>query len=100
MIDRQGRVRGRLWVLVGIVAVLGHGVALAEDAIEARMRHDVTYLASEELEGRGVNTRGINLAADYIAREFQRAGLQPAGADGSYFQPFTMAGTARLEEPN
>ena len=61
-------------------------------ACEARLKRDVTYLASDELEGRGVTTQGINLAADYIAAEFKKAGLKPAGKDGSYFQHFTMAG--------
>src|SRR5579859_1358250 len=59
---------------------------------EARMRRDITLLASDEFEGRGVTTRGINKAADYIAEQFQKAGLKPGGKDGSYFQPFTMAG--------
>jgi hypothetical protein len=69
-------------------------------AVEARLRKDVTYLASDQLEGRGVTTPGINLAADYIAAEFQKAGLKPAGKDGSYFQPFTMRkGAARRGTP-
>jgi hypothetical protein len=59
---------------------------------EARLKKDVTYLASDELEGRGVTTKGINLAADYIATEFKKAGLLPGGKDGSYFQPFTIPG--------
>src|SRR6516225_1729650 len=66
---------------------------------EARLKRDITYLASDELEGRGVTTRGINLAADYIAAEFKKAGLKPGGADGSYFQPFTMAGSVLVEPP-
>src|SRR6516225_9069243 len=64
---------------------------------EARLRRDVTYLASDELEGRGVTTRGINLAADFIAAEFKKAGLQPVGPNGSYFQPFSMAGSVLME---
>lgn len=67
-------------------------------ASEARLKKDITYLASDELEGRGVTTKGIDLAADYIAAEFKKAGLKPGGKDGSYFQPFTMAG-AVLEKP-
>ena len=35
------------------------------------MRKDITFLASDECEGRGVSTKGINLAADYIAKQFQ-----------------------------
>jgi Zn-dependent M28 family amino/carboxypeptidase len=57
-----------------------------------RLRRDVTFLASDACEGRGVATRGINLAADYVAAEFKKAGLKPGGANGSYFQPFTMPG--------
>ncbi len=67
-------------------------------ASEARLKKDVTYLASDELEGRGVTTKGINLAADYIAAEFKKAGLLPGGKDGSYFQPFTIPGSA-LDKP-
>jgi hypothetical protein len=56
-----------------------------------------SYLASDELEGRGITTRGINLAADYVAAEFKKAGLRPAGNDGSYFLPFKWAGAVLLE---
>src|SRR4051794_15463294 len=66
-------------------------------ASEARLKKDVTYLASDELEGRGVTTHGIDLAADYVATEFKKAGLKPAGKDGSYFQPFTMPGAVLLK---
>jgi hypothetical protein len=66
-------------------------------ASEARLRRDITYLASDELEGRGITTRGINLAADYIAAEFKKAGLKPGGPDGSYFEPFSMAGAVLME---
>ncbi|HXG10101.1 MAG TPA: M20/M25/M40 family metallo-hydrolase [Gemmataceae bacterium] len=61
-------------------------------AVEERLRLDVTFLASAECEGRGPGTRGIDLAADYIANEFKKAGLRPAGEFGSYFQPFAIAG--------
>lgn len=61
-------------------------------ASEERLRKDVTYLASDECEGRGPTTRGIDRAADYIAAEFKKAGLQPGVPGGSYFQPFTIPG--------
>lgn len=51
-----------------------------------RIRADVKYLASDQLEGRGVGTRGEELATDYIASQFQKAGLKPAGDRGTYFQ--------------
>jgi hypothetical protein len=64
------------------------------------MKRDITFLASDRCEGRGVTTKGIHLAADYIAAEFQKAGLKPAGENGSYFQPFTITGAAKLGSPN
>jgi hypothetical protein len=51
----------------------------------------VGYLASPELEGRGVGTAGLQAAADYIEKRFEAIGLAPGGTDGSYFQPFTVA---------
>jgi hypothetical protein len=52
------------------------------------LRETITYLASDELEGRGVDTAGIDKAADYIADRFQRAGLKPPPGQAGYFQPF------------
>jgi Zn-dependent M28 family amino/carboxypeptidase len=62
----------------------------------ARMRSDLTFLASAECEGRGPGTAGIDKAADYIAESFRKAGLKGAMPDGSYFQPFTIRVGARL----
>lgn len=41
-----------------------------------RLRQHITYLASDQLEGRRTGTGGANLAADYIAKEFSRYGLR------------------------
>jgi hypothetical protein len=57
-----------------------------------RMKKDLYFLASEECEGRGLKTEGINKAAAYIASEFKAAGLKPAFSDG-YFQPFMVKET-------
>src|SRR5262245_54681994 len=72
--------------------------ATAVAASEARLKRDVTFLASDECEGRGPETKGLILAGDYIANEFKKAGLKPGGVDGSYFQPFAVAG-AKLDSP-
>jgi hypothetical protein len=58
---------------------------------EARLKRDVTFLASPQCEGRGVTTEGINRAAEYIARQFQMAGLKP-GVKNGWFQPFRIPG--------
>src|SRR5271154_5530050 len=66
------------------------------DGIHAEsLRTDLTYIASDELEGRDSPSRGLDLAADYIATQFRRAGLEP-GAGDSYFQNASML----VEETN
>ncbi|MCX6622419.1 MAG: M20/M25/M40 family metallo-hydrolase [Acidobacteria bacterium] len=45
----------------------------------------LSFLASDLLEGRGTPSRGLDLAAEYIASELRAAGLEPAGNEG-YFQ--------------
>ncbi len=70
-------------------------VAAAEDteaakAIEARLGSDTRYLASDELEGRGVGTAGLDKAAQYIAEEFKKAGLKTEIFEGQPYQKFTV----------
>jgi hypothetical protein len=54
------------------------------------MKESLAYLASDELEGRGLDTPGINLAAAYIAGDFHGAGLKPLPGMADYFQRFDM----------
>ncbi len=46
----------------------------------------VQYLAGDKLEGRDTGSPGHKLAAQYVAGEFERSGLKPAGTSG-YIQP-------------
>src|SRR4051812_19320655 len=71
-----------------------------DDAIVERMKKDIFYLASDELQGRGVETKGNFLAGDYIAKQFADAGLKPGGPKAEWFQPFDIAGNAKLEGAN
>jgi hypothetical protein len=48
------------------------------------LRGHLSFIASDLLEGRGTPSRGLDLAAEYIAAQFRRAGLEPAGKDGYY----------------
>jgi hypothetical protein len=57
---------------------------------QARLKASVTYLASDELEGRGVGTDGLNKAADFIAGEFKKLGLKTELFDGTPFQKFEI----------
>ncbi len=55
-----------------------------------KIRAHVRFLSLDLLEGRGPGKRGSELAAEYIATQFALAGLQPAGANGTYFQPVPL----------
>src|SRR5579875_3559694 len=57
-----------------------------------KMRAHVKYLASDELEGRGVGTKGEKLATNYLASQLQTAGVKPAGDNGTYFQRVPLVG--------
>ncbi|MGA3204601.1 MAG: M28 family peptidase, partial [Bryobacteraceae bacterium] len=56
------------------------------DAISAdSLRGHLSFIASDALEGRETPSRGLDVAAEYIAAQFRRAGLVPTAGD-SYFQ--------------
>jgi hypothetical protein len=55
-----------------------------------QLSRDVHFLASDETEGRGIGTHGLDLAADYIAARFHALGLSPLASYPDYFQPFQM----------
>jgi hypothetical protein len=48
------------------------------------MKGHVSFLASDLLEGRDTPSRGLDIAAEYIAAHFRGDGLEPAGDDGYY----------------
>jgi len=71
------------------------GLACAQKISSSEVRKHVEILASDAFEGRGTATLGEIRAANYIAGLFEKAGLKPAGTDGTYFQPFQL--TAGVE---
>ncbi len=78
--NRCCRIAVALLLSVLIVPVFGDGLGQQngkdEQAIESRLKQTVEYLASDELEGRGPNTEGIEKAADYIAKRMSKMGLK------------------------
>lgn len=59
--------------------------ALPEFTPEAFRAH-VAFLADDLIEGRKPGTRGYDIAARYVAAQFEALGLRPA-VGGSWFQP-------------
>jgi len=83
-------------VLLIAIAVPGAEPPLAPRTLAAldhiranSLRGHLSFIASDLLEGRATPSRGLDLAAEYIAAQFRRAGLEPAGDDG-YFQTADM----------
>lgn len=66
--------------------------ALSQIRPEAIRAH-IEFLADDLLEGRAPGTRGYELAARYVASQFEMLGLTGAGDNGTYFQavPFRTA---------
>ena len=58
-----------------------------------RIQAHLEFLADDLLEGRDTGSRGYEIAAQYVATEFKKMGLQPAGDKGGFMQrvPFRKA---------
>ncbi len=52
------------------------------------LKQHISFLASDTLEGREAGTRGGQAAAAYLANEFRKLGLTPAGDEQDFFQEF------------
>ncbi|MCH8872341.1 M28 family peptidase [candidate division KSB1 bacterium] len=60
------------------------------------IRTQVTFLASDKLEGRMSGTKGTKMAADYITSRFNEIGLKPLGDNGSFFQEFQFTSGMKI----
>jgi len=61
--------------------------AVAQDI--KQLKKDVSFLASDELEGREIGFKGEEEAASYLAKRFEAIGLTPKGTNG-YIQEFSV----------
>lgn len=55
-----------------------------------QFKEHVRFLSSDTLKGRFTGSKGERIATEYIAHLFQKAGLEPAGDNGTYFQEFDV----------
>jgi hypothetical protein len=82
------------------VLAIGIGLGLSVAAQTPRqpsisqddLRTWLTYISSDELQGRLVYTEGLGLAGAYIARHLNDWGVKPGGDRGSYFQDVRVLG--------
>jgi len=67
------------------------GLARALDSILSRsIRSDLGFVASDELEGRDSPSRGLRVAALFLAARLERLGFTPAGMEG-FLQPYEVS---------
>src|SRR5437016_2722062 len=85
--------RPLLWI-----AALSSTLFAADVAQEGkRWWSHIQVLADDKMEGRNTGSEGHRKAAQFVAGEFERAGLKPAGSSG-YLQPVKFNVTQIAEE--
>ena len=82
------------FAIIALAPAQQRGVPSDWQAVMNRIRPEsvrahLSFLASDALEGRGTPSRGLDVAAEYIASQFSRAGLEPISGT-SYFQPLAL----------
>jgi hypothetical protein len=99
-VARRAPARGRtsliaaisgLGLLMGGFSGCTTEASLSEDmaaGLEQRLRADIGFLADDQLEGRGTPSRGLDLAALYLASQLSAAGV-PAASE-SYLQRYSL----------
>ena len=86
------------WILL-TSPLVGQAPPAEARAVETITPQDIMrrvgIIADDSMLGRDTPSRGLELTAQYVASEFRRAGLRPAGGNGSYIQRFglTRGGT-------
>jgi hypothetical protein len=75
--------KARYFTWTALAAVLA---ATQPDAATRRWWNHVKALANDSLAGRDTGSEGYRKAAAYVVRQFQQAGLKPAGENGGWYQ--------------
>jgi hypothetical protein len=83
-----------IWLTVLSVQVFAQTSAPANNSIQqSDLKADLYFLASDVMQGRLTNTPENRLAAEFIKSRFERMGLQAAGPNESFYQPFNIITT-------
>jgi hypothetical protein len=99
---------GKSRFFIGLAAALFATALAATAATEppaigtadsTRYLDDIKALTASAMEGRGDDTKGIALAADFLEQRYKSLGLEPAGTHG-YFQPFDLVTGTKIAGKN
>lgn len=83
---RSTAVRALLLGVASTALLCGADIQTALHSIlPADLRGDLSFLASDALQGRYTPSPGLDVAAEFIASQFREAGLEPGG-NQDYFQ--------------
>lgn len=74
-----------------LIIALGFGFLLsAQESDLQQIKNDINELASDEMKGREVGTKGQDLAAEYIVNRMQSIGLIAVNEEQGFFQEFAI----------
>jgi hypothetical protein len=62
----------------------------ADTITAAQLKDYLSFIASDEMEGRDTPSRGLDLTAKFLATNLSRWGFKPAGDAGTFFQKITL----------
>ncbi len=82
-----------LAVLSGVISAQNNNPEITAQEI----KDHITYLASDELEGRMTGSKQLYIAAEYLKNEFEIYGLKPLFGE-SYFQEYPFMEKLELSE--
>jgi aminopeptidase YwaD len=78
------------FLCLSTVSSYAQKIKKADKAIIKNLESHVSFLASDKLEGRRAGTRGEKFAMEYIAAQFQQAGLEANGDQKDWYQAFDI----------
>ncbi len=65
-------------------------ISNADQITAAQLRDYLTFVASDEMEGRNTPSRGLDTTALFISTLLKRWGAKPAGGDGTFYQKIIL----------
>lgn len=83
-------------LLVSLISTVVAAQSAAPVFTAENFRAHVAFLADDLLEGRDTGSRGHEIAARYVASQFESYGLKPGGTNGSWFQQVPLQKTTRV----
>jgi Peptidase family M28 len=65
--------------------------AAAQTITQADVQRRINIIADDSMMGRDTPSPGLEKTAQYVADQFKRFGLKPAGENGTWFQRYTIS---------